>query len=293
MDLYLSRKITKQPLSSFVSLFAGLWLLFSIHACSSSESMVSPATNQEVAVDGDLSDWPHSEAMLKESNAFNYYAMHDEDNLYLFINMKNVQYKNIVEDAGFTIYVSGDEENKKALGITYPVGAFNFLKQRPGQYQQFKQNKEWLQKPENQNLLEELREENYEKAMITQREHKKQTPQEVIVDLSRLEAQGIQIARERLHNRVHIELRIPLKSTRTQQFAVAPSSNRSLQVGFTVEPPDKDWDDASTTVDLSRQQTNRGPYGRQRERQKMEQRLDQLTDAHDAWFELTLAPDEQ
>ncbi len=288
----LSRNITEHPLSTSYVLLAGL-ILFAIHACSSSEKMVAPVANQEVTVDGDLSDWPHTKAMIKESNSFNYYAMHKEDHLYLFINMKNIRYKNLVEDAGFTIYISGEKKNKKALGITYPVGAYNFLKQRPGQYRQFKQNKEWLKKPENQELLEELKEENYNKAMITQREHKKQTPQEVIVDLKRLEAQGIQIEREQRHNRVQIELSIPLKSTKTQQFAVAPSNNRSLQVGFAVDPPDKDWDNESTTVDLSRQQDNRGPYGRRRDRQKMEQRLGQLTSAHDNWFEITLAPSEE
>ncbi|GEM_PF-597030 len=277
-------------LIGLITFIAGFSLFLS--SCGSSQTFVSTNVNQELKIDGDLSDWPRSKALIKESNAFEYYAAHDDEKLYLYVNMKSVQYNSIVENTGFTVYLSSSRENKKSLGITYPVGAFNFLKQRPGEYQKFKNNRDWLQKPENQDLLERLKEQNYKKVLITQKQHKKATAEETIVNMSRLEAQGIQVARERLHNRIQLEMSIPLKSTKTQQFAVVPSKAQSIHVGFTIEPPQHNYNDESTTVDLSQQHPNYGPYGRRRDRGQMQQRLDQIADAQDAWFNLKLTASE-
>lgn len=275
-----------QPLIFLMVITAGL--LFT--ACSGSKSVVPLETDKSVEIDGDLSDWPHSKALLQEGNYFNYYAMHDSQNLYLYVNLKSAQYLQLVENTGLTIYVSANKKNKKAFGLTYPVGAYNFLKQMPGTYQKFKQDPQWERKPKNQKLLEKLRSDNYNQAMVTQRESKKDTPQEVIIDLSRLEAQGVKIAREQLHNRLQIEVSIPLQSSPTQQFAVIPNKDRQIHLGFTVTPPDKQWDQGSTTVDLSQNSPSRArtPYGRVRNNQEMEERLSQLQDAHDAWFTLQM-----
>lgn len=257
-------------------------------ACSTSKTVSPPQTNSTIEIDGDLSDWPHGEALLKKGNYFDYYAMYDSSKLYVYLNLKSAQYLQLVENAGLTIYVSANKKNRKALGITYPVGAYNFLKQMPGTYQKFKQDPKWVQKPSNQKLLEKLRQDNYEQAMISQRDNKKDTPQEVVIDLSRLEAQGVKVAREKLHNRLQLELSIPIKSSATQQFAVRPQKDNPIQLGFTVNPPDKQWEQGSTTVDLSQSSPYRDPYGRRRDNQQMEERLSQLKDAHDAWFSLQL-----
>lgn len=270
-----------------------LFLLGALVACSGSKTLSSHYVDQDITVDGTLSDWPYGDAVLHQSEYFTYYVTNDKQYVYLYVQFKNGFYQGAVQQSGFTIYLSGNPENKKALGITYPLGAFNALRDMPGTYDQFLNNQDWITKPEHQELLKKLRKENYQRVMITRREHKDAHAQNRILPVEQLRAQGLQIAADTTKRYLNLELRIPVHSSRTQQMALDPNGNGPIAVGFAIEPPDIKVEDTNNTGNVTRRGTYGrgtygGAYGRRNDAVSVKRRMAMRMGEYSKWFTVKL-----
>lgn len=261
--------------------------------CSGSKSISSLYTQKDIKIDGNLSDWSYSDALISENDSFNYYVSNDKSNLYLYIDFKSPFYKSAAESSGFTIYFGTDPKNKRAFGITYPVGSFNFLRDMPGAYKDFLDDPEWMTKADHQKLLDSFKKDNYKKVMITRKDDPKGTPQRVIIDLAKLKAQGIDLAVNKSNRLISMEMKIPLRSSQTQQLALDPGKSSKIDLGFEIEPPDFKIQDDNTDMTSRRRYSNYGGYygtGRTRDtgyekKQMLTRRLGQ----YDKWFNIVLS----
>jgi len=271
-------------------------LLASLAACSSSKTLSSHYVNKDIQVDGNLSDWPYSDAVLHESDYYTYYMTNDRQYVYLYVQFKNGFYQAAAKQSGFTVYLSGNPDNKKALGITYPLGAFNALRDMPGTYEQFLNNQDWISKPEHQELIKKLSKDNFRRVMITRRDHKDANAQNRILPVEQLRAQGLKIAADTTKRYLNLELRIPIHSSRTQQMALDPKGNGPIAVGFAIEPPDiKVEDSANNTGDVTRRGAYRGgtyggTYGNRSRNDpvSMKRRMAMRMGEYSKWFNVKL-----
>jgi len=262
-----------------------------LSACSSSKVLTSYSTSKSPNIDGNLSDWNYKEALINDSEAFDYYTSTNDDYFNVFVKFNHGFYNRAVANSGYTIYLSNNPKNKHKLGITYPVGAFNALTEMPGTYSKLQDDPKWMNKPENQKLLKRLRKENYSRVMITQQQNPKETPQKVIVNVQQLRAQGIKIAADTSKRFITLEMQIPLQSSKTQQLALDAKDGQKIQLGFEINPPKFDLsDEVSEQADQQRRQRQTygyGQYGSGRSSTSSiaaEQRLAQRMGQYSKWF---------
>jgi hypothetical protein len=95
--------------------------------------------------------------------------MQDEQNLYVYVDFKSPFYNHAVENSGFIVYISEDEDNKKRRGLGFPSGAFNLMREDPASFRDMTRDSDWLNNTQNYRRLESLQEENFNQVMIVER----------------------------------------------------------------------------------------------------------------------------
>lgn len=231
-----------------------------LFGCSSKKAILlhqEPAQGNSVAyaIDGLSNDWNLEKTALLRDELMNFHAATDQQNLYLFVDIKAEFYKAALSRSGFTIYLSNDEDNKRARGVTYPAGAFNLLRDDPNFYDEFLSSPDWIQSPANQDLLKELERDIYDLTMVSEKSDGKQKAQFGTYALERITSEGTQVAVDTSSRYVSFEWKIPLD--RTIPFQLQPGK---ILIGFTIEPPQFVFrEDASE--DLTRRQSAMGGYG--------------------------------
>ncbi|MGM0587654.1 MAG: hypothetical protein ACQETE_04495 [Bacteroidota bacterium] len=246
----------KMPFSRILILLSFIFISL---ACSNKEIVEPHTLNGSITIDGELSDWPHDKALLHSSDYFDYYVTHDQHYLYIFTSFKSQFYQRAAENVGFTVYVDNDPELKRSFGITYPLGVTNAMREIPGVLEEYTDDTEWLNEPANQKLWESLQSSVYEKVMLTRRLNSRETPQRLILPLKQINAQGIKIARNKDGRKIQLEMRIPIQSSRTEQFAADPREGQPVHIGFEIQPPEFDLrDEVNENSVMSNRQ--RGSY---------------------------------
>jgi hypothetical protein len=97
--------------------------------------------------------------------------------------------------------------------------------------------------------------------MLSRRLEKQGRPQRLILPLKQVNAQGIKIARNNLGRKMQIEMRVPIQSTRTEQFAADPQDGKPLHVGFVIQPPEFDLMDEVNNNSVTQNRRGSGYYG--------------------------------
>ncbi|MEX0648717.1 MAG: hypothetical protein WEA56_14365 [Balneolaceae bacterium] len=257
-------------------------LLF-LGACSNTRTATAPEINNTLSIDGNLSDWNTGESIVENTETVNYYAAHDNDFLYLFIDIKSPFKENSIQRSGLVIYLNHSKETRKRIGIGFPSGSFNLLREDPGAFNSLQNDSDWLGKPGNQELLSELAKENFERVIIVERADGKSNPEYGFADRSQIEIDGFAISTNEDSRLTSIEMRIPLDGS-----SIFGIRKENVWLGFSVDPPDFRINEQQYDVS-GRSQNNR--YGnRRRPPSASEQRraLSRNLGEYERWYRLNL-----
>lgn len=261
---------------------------FYLQACQSSKPISIPSNEQEKTIDGEFNDWSYKNALIEENSDFNYYATTDGTYLYVYVTFNNQFYNNSIEDVGFTIYMSHNKDNKKRLGITYPLGATNALREMPSTRKEYLDKPDWLNKPQNKELWEELKKDNFKRAMFTQTLQPKEPPQRLIVELPQLKAHGINVEANQTRRLTRLEYRIPLHESKTHQFAANPK-DQQLYLGFAIEPPEFDLRDELDNNVERNLQSGYGGRTRNPNYYQVQRNVSKSMGEYSKWFHIDLS----
>jgi len=176
----------------FITLFISATII--LIGCSSTETFTAHQKTSEIEINGNLSGWPSSDAIIHNSDSFDYYIMQDEQNLYVYVDFKSPFYNHAVENSGFILYISEDEDNKKRRGLGFPSGAFNLMREDPASFRDMTRDSDWLNNTQNYRRLESLQEENFNQVMIVERYEDTNDAQYGFVTFSQIEAEGLELA---------------------------------------------------------------------------------------------------
>ncbi|MDZ7755336.1 hypothetical protein [Rhodohalobacter sp.] len=208
-------------------------ILLFVVSCGSTNQFNPAPLNSSITVDGNLSDWNTTQTLFDDRDQANYYSAYDEDFLYLFIDIRGAMKDMSVRRSGFTVYISDDEETRKSVGVSFPPGTFNLLREFPGAFSSFTRESDWMSKPENQELMENLNEELFDRVMIIQRANSDGDASYGFIDSSQLEVDGMKIAINSESRTIGLEMKIPRDGTSIYGF-----SGDNVWLGFAIEPPE-------------------------------------------------------
>lgn len=261
-----------------------LFACFSFYACSGTKVMSPDKSDRELTIDGNLSDWNLGNSLLEESESVNYYVTHTNNFLYLYVDIRSPSMNNAMKQSGFTIYFSNNEGDRKRVGIAYPAGSFNLLRNNnPAEYESFLRDPEWAQKQANRTMLQDLEKEVFEQPMIVERYDDSSNAQRGFVGMDQLEVDGVQIAINQDRRLIGLEMRIPLDGSSVYNI----NSESNLWLGLEIEPPNfrmsSDYDTTSrNSQQRMGQQTQRRNQGNQRAN------LRRSLGQYEQWFLLNL-----
>jgi len=208
-------------------------ILFFMVSCGSTNQFNPAQLNSSITVDGNLSDWNTTQTLFDDRDQANYYSAYDEDFLYLFIDIRGAMKDMSIRRSGFTVYISDDEETRKSVGVSFPPGTFNLLREFPGAFSSFTRESDWMSKPENRELMENLNDELFDRVMIIQRTNSDGDASYGFIDSSQLEVDGMEIAVNSESRTIGLEMKIPRDGTSIYGF-----SGDNVWLGFEIEPPE-------------------------------------------------------
>jgi hypothetical protein len=258
--------------------FLCLSLIYLLAGCSSTEQVTVYQPEEPITVDGSLSGWDTTASLLKESDDIRYFAAVQDDFLHLFIDVRSPFKENTIRQLGLIVYLSNSESNRKDVGIAYPAGTFNLLRENPGAFNSFTTDREWSQNRENVELINELSENIFSQIMIIERPDGSNA-EYGFVDRSMLEIDGFEIYADEEQSRLSIEMKIPINSS-----SVFNIQRDNLWLGFAIEPPRFRYRDENNT---SSTQRRRGAYG-QRQPGMMRTQSRQSLPSEEEWFILNI-----
>ncbi len=199
-------------------------------SCSSTEQLTLQEVEGPIEVDGSLSSWNTDTFRLNTSDEIQYHATLYEDFLYVFVDVRNPIADRAIRQMGLIVYLSNSRDDRNKVGIGYPAGSFNLLREYPNAYNEFITDEEWGQKPENIELMNDLSEDLFSKVMIVERYDDR--PEHGFVDKSQLEIDGMEIATDEDRRYVSLEMKIPIDGS-----SIYNVTKNDLWIGFAVEPP--------------------------------------------------------
>jgi hypothetical protein len=204
-----------------------------LSGCGSTETITTHQQENGIEVNGNLSDWPTSDSNIHNSDSFSYYAFQDSENLYIYVDFKSPFYNHSVNNSGFILYLNEDESNKKNMGIGFPAGAFNLLREDPVSYRNLTRDTEWMGNAQNQRRLEALQEEIFDQIMIVERFGSSSDANYGFVTYSQIEAQGVELAAARDRRYYGLEFKFPLD--RSAPFEL--EKGKAYWLAFPIQQP--------------------------------------------------------
>jgi hypothetical protein len=261
---------------SVVTLFAIFYA-----GCSGTKTISTPQTTQAPDIDGNISGWNMQESVIERTEVADYYATHDKEFLYLYIDVKSLSHNQAMKQSGFIIYISNSEENRNRIGLAFPSGTFNLLRENPIVYESFTTDQEWFQQPQNLDRLESLETQIFDRVMVVE-----QTESDTnygFIDKEMLQVDGIEISTGDNRRLMSIEMRVPLNSS-----SIYNLKGNQLWVGFEIDPPNCRIQ--SNDNNASRQQgygSRRGrmSQGTNTSRMNLRQRMGQ----YERWYSINLS----
>jgi hypothetical protein len=262
------------------SIFALVLLLSLLSACGSTNTFIPHQQSTPLSIDGSLSDWNTNQSLFESRDGANYYASFDEDFIYLFIDIKSPFKDRAIRQSGFTVYLSDNEDQRNRIGVGFPAGSFNLLRENPGAFNSMTRDTDWFTKPENLETLERLNENLFSRVMIVERFDGSSNPEYGFVDKSQLQVDGIEIAAD-THSRIlSIEMKIPRNGSSIFEF-----SKQRLWLGFAIEPPNFRQQSEST---YSSSHNDRNMQGNPQQRAPR-QNTARIFGAMERWYNLDMS----
>lgn len=261
-----------------------LFVCFSFYACSSSKVITPNKSDEELTVDGNLSDWSLGNSLLEESESVNYYVTHTDNFLYLYVDVRSPAMNNAMKQSGFTVYLSNSEGERKKAGILYPTGTYNLLRSsNPAEYQTFLRDPEWAQKQSNSKLLQDLEEDVFEQPMVVERYDDSSNAQRGFVSMDQLEVDGIQLSIDQDRRLIGLEMKVPLNSSSV--FNINDEDN--IWLGLEIDPPNfrvsSEYDSTSRNS-----QQRMGGQTQQRNQGNQRANIRRSMGQYEKWFKLNL-----
>lgn len=218
--------------------------------CSSTQTINAPKTTASPEIDGNISDWNMQEMLVERTDIANYYATHDNEFLYLFIDVKSPGHNQAMKQSGLIIYLSsGSEDERNRMGLAFPSGSFNLLRENPAVYESFTTDQEWFQQPQNRERLETLESEIFNRVMVVER--MESNTNYGFLEKERLQVDGIEIETGDNRRLMTIEMQIPLTSS-----SIYNLNGDEIWFGLEIDPPNFRIQSDNTTS------SNRQGYGR-------------------------------
>lgn len=242
-------------------------------------------TPDVLTIDGDISDWPRDRIQLENNAEFDVYFSNDDAFVYMYLVIKSQQLYNDLNEYGLRIYVDNAQKPRRMFGIIYPIGVLNYISPVPGARQEYLENPGWAGFPENRQLLDRYTQERFTRAMLIQRRNRRdqERPADVLTDV--LKAQGIDLAHDTEARLMNLEIKIPLKISRTHPFAVQSEPGETMYIGIEIKPPGVEEILQETGSVLAE-----GQDGSMRQQQEMAQRMQmQLRGEFSRWMQVSLA----
>lgn len=221
------------------------------------------------------------ESLIDKSDIADYYVTHDKEFIYLYIDVKSPGHNQAMKQSGFIIYINSSEENRNQIGLAFPSGTFNLLRQNPVDFEAFTTDQDWFQEPQNRKRLETLEPQIFDRVMIVER-----TGPDAnygFVDKERLQIDGIEISSGEDRRLISIEMRVPLNSS-----SIYSLNGDQFWLGFEIDPPNFRIQNNDNTS--SRQQgygRRRGSRGSNMTRMNMNMR--QRMGQYQQWYHLDLS----
>ena len=257
----------------FKTLFTLLALCLLVISCSPSRQVQSSLADQQLQVQGLVSQWPIPDQQRVQTEYLDYYITNNEEFLFLRVDFKNRRLFDEANRFGFTVYFDNKEKVKRSFGLTYPTGVIMQLGEIPGVQREYFENPGWEGNPQNRNLLESLERNMSGQAMLMQRNDRRAAIRPAPISLSQLQAQGIDLELDQSSRNMSIAFKIPLQSSRFHQFALDTQPGQAFNLGFEVKAPT--LDEIDPNKDISDDARRRIAY--------------QLPSAYEHWVRVTLA----
>ncbi len=262
------------------SISALVFLFFLFSGCGSTNTFTPHQQSSPLSIDGSLSDWDTNRTLFESRSEANYYASFDDDFIYLFVDIKSPYKDRAIRQSGFIIYLSDNEDQRKRIGVGFPAGSFNLLRENPGAFSSMIRDNEWFSKPENRETLERLSENLFSRVMIVERHDGSSNPEYGFVEKSQLEVDGIEIVANTDSRNLSIEMKIPRNGSSIFEF-----SEQRLWLGFAIEPPNFRRQNESS---YSTSNNNRDMHGTRQQRAPR-QNMTRAFGAMERWYKLDMS----
>ncbi len=226
-----------------------------ITACSGTKQITVHDSDMPITIDGSLSDWDTGSTSLNNSDEIQYFATRQGNYLYVFVDVRSIYKDHSIRQMGMTVYLSNSEDSRRSVGIGFPPGTFNLLRQYPNAFNGFTTDLEWGRKPENIELMSELSKDLFSKVVIVERFDGSSRPEYGFAELSQVEIDGFEIATDTERRLLSLEIKIPLDGGSLYNVR-----NEDLWIGFAIEPPVFRFREENQTMS-PRQQTSVYGYG--------------------------------
>lgn len=267
-------------MNHFRFLLAAIFLLLALVGCSSTKTINSPETEESPEIDGNISDWNMQETLIERTNIANYYATHDNEFLYLFIDVKSPGHNQAMRQSGFIIYLnSGSKDERNRIGLAFPSGSFNLLRENPIVYDSFITDQEWFQQVQNRDRLETLESEIFNRVMVVERIES--DTNYGFLEKERLQVDGIEIETGDNRRLMTIEMQVPLTGS-----SIYNLNGDEIWLGFEIDPPNFRIQDNNDTGSMNQGYGRRGGISQQRNtsRTNIRQRMGQF----ERWYRINL-----
>ena len=257
--------------------FLPLFILSAIFiSCSGTKQITVHQKSEPLPVDGSLAGWTTGSTLLNDSEDIRYHAYIHDDILYLFADVRSPMLDRAIRQSGLIVYLSNSEERRRNVGIGYPTGSFNLLREYPGAYNGFTTDQEWGRKPENVELMTNLYEQIFDRIMIVERYEGSSRPEYGFVEKHQIEIDGIEISTDPDRRLISLEMKIPLDGSTLYRV-----QKGDIWLGFALEPPTFRMRNDSDA--LASQQSRGGMYGQQGRAQQRQRSQPRML-SRDDWF---------
>lgn len=203
-------------------LFPIALLLFSV-ACGSTKTYQAPMPLQPIG-----------------ENDFDLAVRKDSTHLTITVSFRANMYLANVRQYGFTVYVDGNPDLKRSLGIHYPTGRSSY--------------------PDDP-MFDRMRP---TAAKLAYRSSSKTPVEFVDVSTERLSSQGVVVRYDESTSLLRVEYSVPLRASRVHPYAVE-AEDGEVMIGFEIKPPVLEaasgMDPYRSGQDRTGMGTTRTPYG--------------------------------
>lgn len=274
------------------SLFLFITSALFVTGCARGALVQSHYAPQPIEVNGDKAGWPSTGTFEQGNSEFDLFFANDGDFLYVYLSVKSPTLLTEIERYGLKLYFDNDRKFRRSFGVVYPIGLLEGLSKIPGARKEYLENPGWVNFPENARIVKSIEDDMHNQIMIVQRLSKNDPIRALPIPIEALKAQGLEVSMYPQSRLLDLEMKIPLKSSRSQQFAIDAKQGNVIYFGIEVTPPTVDEimdDDNRYNADRQGLQDRNNPYGRSAQNPQVQAQIrNQLRGDFSRWIRIEL-----